>query len=101
MSRETGFGWHYPAGADNDSSPWNQRECHDDCPASEYSQPYHPECEGRGECECYGPGLWNAIKRWWYGDCEVDDSPDCTCAEMEADAKADAAEEKQDWEDDR
>lgn len=64
---ERGLGWWYPAGADGPDAPWNEQD-HD------------------ARCQLSDDYEWS--------DDEDPDDAECTCAELAADAKSDAAQAK-------
>ena len=73
------FGWDLPPGAANDpNAPWNQDDAHDSrCPWNEDWQ-----CDECAKAKANG--------------CLHAEGLDCICADLEADAKADAAQAKLD-----
>lgn len=99
---EKGFGWHYPTGADNANSPWNQTDHYEGCPQNEDAP---RRCKTCGCAEQYhGPHskqpclLAHCDKDICEGFIE-DEDPDCTCSDIADDIesdKSDAAEAR--WE---
>lgn len=76
----------------------DERHC-DSCPCNEDAPMFHRECgEEKGECACYGPSLLGRLRLWWYGPCEVNEDPDCICADYK-ETDYDDGDAREKWDD--